>query len=80
MEELDLKILKGILTDKVNALTFAHRYDHTLFDEDSERFAKLVIDYIKNCLKNKANKNPNPEILTGCVKLEREGFEKYCQQ
>lgn len=48
MEELDLKILKGILTDKVNALTFAHRYDHTLFDEDSERFAKLVIDYIKH--------------------------------
>lgn len=48
MEELDLKVLKGILTDKVNALTFAHRYDHTLFDEDSERFAKLVIDYIKH--------------------------------
>lgn len=48
MEELDLKVLKGIITDKVNALTFAHRYDHTLFDEDSERFAKLVIDYIKH--------------------------------
>ena len=24
--------------------------------------------------------NPNTEILKGCVKPEREGFEKYCQQ
>lgn len=48
MEELDLKILKGILTDKVNALTFSYRYDHTLFDQDSERFAKLVLDYTKH--------------------------------
>lgn len=48
MEELDLKVLKGIITDKVNALTFAYRYDSSLFDEDSELFAKLVIDYIKH--------------------------------
>jgi replicative DNA helicase len=48
MEELDLKVLKGIITDKVNALTFTYRYDSTLFDEDSERFAKLVLDYIKH--------------------------------
>ena len=47
-EELDLRILKSLITDKVNALTFAYRYDHTLFDEDSERFAKLVLDYTKH--------------------------------
>jgi len=47
-EELDLKILKGILTDKVNALTFSYRYDHTLFDEDIQNFAKLVLDYTKH--------------------------------
>lgn len=47
IEELDLKILKGILADKVQANTFAYRYDHSLFDESAERFAKLVLDYIK---------------------------------
>jgi replicative DNA helicase len=48
MEELDLKILKGIINDKVNSLTFVYKYDHTLFDEDSGRFAKLVLDYTKH--------------------------------
>ena len=47
-EELDLKILKAIVDDKVNALTYAYRYDHTLFDDDCQRFAKLVLDYIKH--------------------------------
>ena len=47
-EELDLRILKAITVDKVNALSFAYRYDHTLFDEDAERFAKLVLDYTKH--------------------------------
>ncbi len=47
-EELDLRILKGIVDNKVNALTFAYRYDHTLFDEDVGRFAKLVLDYTKH--------------------------------
>lgn len=48
IEELDLRILKAICTDKVSALTYAYRYDHTLFDEDTERFAKLVLDYTKH--------------------------------
>lgn len=47
-EELDLRVLKGIVGDKVNALTFVYRYDHTLFDEDIQRFAKLVLDYTKH--------------------------------
>jgi len=48
IDELDLKILKCLVNDKVSALTFAFRYDSTLFDEDSSRFAKLVLDYIKH--------------------------------
>lgn len=48
IEELDLRVLKAICTDKVSALTYVYRYDHTLFDEDTERFAKLVLDYTKH--------------------------------
>ena len=48
IEKLDLRILKGICNDKVNALTFAYRYDQTLFDDTAERFAKLVLDYTKH--------------------------------
>ena len=48
IEELDLKILKAIVNDKVSALTFSSRYDHTLFDNDVQRFAKLVLDYTKH--------------------------------
>jgi replicative DNA helicase len=48
IEELDLKILKALVNDKVSALTFVSRYDHTLFDNDVQRFAKLVLDYTKH--------------------------------
>lgn len=48
LEELDLRILKAIITDKVNALSFSYKYDHTLFDSETERFAKLVLDYTKH--------------------------------
>lgn len=47
IEELDLKIFKAICTDKVSALTFSFRYDSSIFDDDSQRFAKLFLDYIK---------------------------------
>jgi replicative DNA helicase len=47
-EELDLRVLKALLNDKVNALTFAYRYDHSLFDTDIQHFAKLVLDYTKH--------------------------------
>lgn len=46
-EELDLKILKSLINDKITALSFVYRYDYTLFDDDIQRFAKLVLDYIK---------------------------------
>jgi replicative DNA helicase len=48
IEELDLRILKTLVSDKVIALTFTSRYDHSLFDQDTQRFAKLIIDYTKH--------------------------------
>jgi len=48
IEELDLRILKSLVKDKVSALTFSSRYDHSLFDQDTQRFAKLVLDYTKH--------------------------------
>lgn len=49
LEELDLKILKVITTDKVSALTFAFKYAGVdLFDDEASRFSKLVVDYIKH--------------------------------
>jgi replicative DNA helicase len=48
IEELDLKILKSIVNDKVTALTFSSKYDHSLFEPDAQRFAKLVLDYTKH--------------------------------
>ena len=48
ISELDLKVLKAILDDKVNALTFAYRYDCSLFEDDVKRFAKTILDYISH--------------------------------
>lgn len=48
IEELDLRILKSLVKDKVSAMTFTSRYDHSLFDPDAQRFAKLVLDYTKH--------------------------------
>jgi replicative DNA helicase len=48
IDELDLKILKGITTNKVSALSFIYGYNYELFDEDTQRFAKLVLDYTKS--------------------------------
>jgi replicative DNA helicase len=44
---LDIKILKGLAADKVNAMTFTYLYDYTLFDKDYQSFARLFLDYIK---------------------------------
>lgn len=47
MEELDLRVLKAIVNDKVNAMTFTSRYDHSLFDQSAQRFGRLALDYVK---------------------------------
>ena len=47
MNELDLIILKHILTSKKNALDFIAEADEKIFDPNLWRFAKLILDYIK---------------------------------
>ena len=48
MNDLDLSILKTILTNRKYALEFAHDCNEKLFDPSVWRFAKLVIEYIKS--------------------------------
>ena len=47
MNDLDLSILKTILTNRKYALEFAHDCNEKLFDSNVWRFAKLVIEYIR---------------------------------
>src|SRR5271165_612334 len=47
MNDLDLSILKTILTNRKYALEFAHDCNEKLFDTSAWRFAKLVIEYTK---------------------------------
>ena len=44
MNDLDLSILKTILTNRKYALEFAHDCNEKLFDSNVWRFAKLVIE------------------------------------
>jgi replicative DNA helicase len=48
IEELDLRVLKAILNDKINALQFVHKYETEIFDQEVQRFAGLVLDYTKH--------------------------------
>lgn len=47
MDELDLRILKSILSDNVRGIDFTNIYDHKLFSQDSRLFANLALKYIK---------------------------------
>lgn len=46
-QELDLVILKHILSNKKHALEFANECDEKLFSTDAWRFARLVLEYIR---------------------------------
>ena len=46
-DNLDLSILKTLLSSKKAALEFAHDADPKLFHSDYWRFAKAVLDYVK---------------------------------
>lgn len=46
-QELDLVVLKHILTNKKNALEFIHDGNEKIFAQDAWRFAKIIIDYLK---------------------------------
>lgn len=45
--ELDLRILKSILSDKKHSIDFVNECDERLFDPNLWKFAKLIVDYIK---------------------------------
>lgn len=46
-DDLDLSILKVLLTNKKYALEFVHESNERLFDPNLWRFAKVVIDYLR---------------------------------
>ncbi len=48
IEELDLKILKTLLTHNVHGLEFAYNLNASLFSQETRIFAKIVLDYIKS--------------------------------
>lgn len=48
IEELDLRILKGITSNKVAALSFCYKYEYFMFDIDVQRTAKYFMDYVKS--------------------------------
>ncbi len=47
VQELDLVILKHILSSKKNALEFIHDSDEKIFMPDAWRFSKLILDYMR---------------------------------
>ncbi len=47
IEEQDLRVLRGILTDRSIGTEFVNIYDHNLFIGDAQRFAKETLNYIK---------------------------------
>jgi replicative DNA helicase len=48
IDELDLKILKTLLTHNVHGLEFAYNLNASLFSPETKSFAKIVLDYIKS--------------------------------
>lgn len=47
MNDLDLSILKTLLTNRKYALEFAHDCNEKLFDTNVWRFAKIILEYIR---------------------------------
>lgn len=47
MYTLDLNILKALISNRMIAMEFSYRYDSDLFHEKLQRFAKIVINYVK---------------------------------
>jgi|SRR5271166_1188065 len=76
MNELDLSILKVLLTNKKYALEFAGECSEKLFEPDAWRFAKLVIDYIRTY-----KDIPTKRILLERTKpLKNDALLKYIDQ
>src|SRR5271165_4779545 len=47
MQELDLVIIKHILSNKKNALEFVHECNEKIFSPDCWRFIKIILDHIR---------------------------------
>lgn len=47
MYKLDLNILKAIIGNRMVAMDFAYRYNHEIFHEKLQPFARMVVSYIK---------------------------------
>lgn len=47
MADLDLSILKSLITNKTNALNFAEEFDAKLFSPETWNFANAIISYLK---------------------------------
>lgn len=45
---LDLAIIKTITSDKNHGMRFAHDYNHELFEDESQSFAFMAIDYMRS--------------------------------
>jgi len=76
IQELDLVILKHILSSKKNALEFAHDCSEKLFVIDAWRFAKLILDYIKTYKEIPTRKVINERIQN----QKSESLNKYINQ
>lgn len=48
MNELDLCILKTLLTNNIAGLEFCYTFNHDLFESETQTFAKLVLGYMKS--------------------------------
>lgn len=75
-QDLDLIILKHILTSKKNALEFVHDCNEKLFAVDAWRFAKLILDYTRLY-----KEIPTRKVINERIKSQKsESLHKYVNQ
>lgn len=75
-QELDLIVLKHILTNKKNALEFVHDCNEKLFAVDAWRFAKLILDYIRVY-----KELPTRKVINERIKVQKnDALIKYVNQ
>jgi len=72
-QDLDLFILKSIITNKKYAIDYCNQYNEKLFSPDLWRFAKIIIDYVRG-FKNIPTKRVITERLK---KSNNEALLKY---
>src|ERR1022692_1119385 len=63
LDNLDLTILKTLLTNRKHAIEFINENDPTIFSSDALRFGKLITDYVRTF-----KDLPTHRVLTDKVK------------